>query len=219
LGELTTLDIDVGDGPTDTPIVALQPSGYDPELWEPQEWAGRPIHWGDPLLLTVGADPIDGYDTDPNRNWLVIDDAPQGGYLKDVQPLNALVLAAAFNRDAATGVFHELAAVEHTLTELNQRFPKDWYPWEAVDEAKRRILAASRLLGSAPQSADLKKRDDAPPPGKLFAPAPDEIPDWHDIPTIWVETDPVWTACRSDDGRVRIAVTKPQLSAISIAEL
>ena len=52
-------------------------------------------------------------------------------------------------------------------------------------------VAASLLLGSAPQSADLKKRDTAPIAGKPFAPPSDGIPDWQDIPTIWVETDPV----------------------------
>jgi len=97
--------------------------------------------------------------------------------LKDFESLNALVLAAAFNRAAAKGVFHQLATVEHTLAELNRRFPKNRYPWEAVDEAKRRILTASLLLGSAHQSADLKKRDSAPVAGKPFAPPSDEIPD------------------------------------------
>ena len=46
----------------------------------------------------------------------------------------------------------------------------------------------------------------------------DTAPDWARVPTIWVETDPVWTECQSDDGRVWIAVTKPQLSAVSIGE-
>ena len=124
-----------------------------------------------------------------------------GTFSVPVEHLTDQAFEIASARAAASDDPPDTATCAAVREELHRQFPDD-APGEL--DGDRRVVEAERLFMAA------SPRDPDPP---------DQPLEWWKIPTKWVETDPIFFVSGDDDGRVQIAVTKPQLSAVPVAHL